>query len=210
MVFLSGDHVLGTNITVANVARVTMRGESSDNIAAIVCNGQVGLSFTSVIRIEIYSMVFTSCGRDYGISPVKNYALLLQSTQHAELVNCLFHENPGTALVVNNTNTTLAGNRFNHNCCESNFSCLGGCGVTALNSKVTFTGNTVLKFLETLQHYKLLLVVAVQSTLHTALNLTSMESETSSATQHTMVVQSLPQTILYLASGEPTTSSNRK
>ena len=118
MVFLSGDHVLGTNITVANVARVTMRGESSDNIAAIVCNGQVGLSFTSVIRIEIYSMAFTSCGRDYGISPVTNYAL--QSIQHAKLVNCLFHDNPGTALVVNNTNATLAGNRFNHNCCESN------------------------------------------------------------------------------------------
>ena len=142
MVFLSGDHVLGANITVANVTRLTMRGESSDNIAAIVCNGQVGLSFTSVIGIGIYSLAFTSCGRDYGTSLVTKYALLLQSTQLAELVNCLFHDNPGTALVVNNTNGTLTGNRFNHNCCEFNVSSLGGCGITALNSKVTFTGNT--------------------------------------------------------------------
>ena len=140
LVFLSGDHALDTNITVAKVARLSMCGESSDNMAAIVCNGQVGLSFTSTMEIKIYSLAFTSCSRDHGISPVTSYALLLQSTQHAELVNCLFHDNLGTALVVNNTNTTLAGNRLNHNRCES---CLGGCGITALNCKLTFTGNTV-------------------------------------------------------------------
>ena len=140
LVFLSGDHALDTNITVDKVARLSMCGESSDNMAAIVCNGQVGLSFTSMMEIKIYSLAFTSCSRDHGISPVTSYALLLQSTQHAELVNCLFHDNPGTALVVNNTNATLPGNRFNHNRCES---CLGGCGITALNCKVTFTGNTV-------------------------------------------------------------------
>ena len=120
----------------------------------------LGLSFTSMMEIKIYSLSFISCSRDYGISPVTSYALLLQSTQHAELVNCLFHDNPGTALVVNNTNTTLAENRFNHNHCES---CLGGCGITALNCKLTFTGNTVFlgNFVTFCIDHKLLVVVAV-------------------------------------------------
>ena len=42
MVFLPGDHTLDTNITVANVSRLTMRGEfSSGNIATVVRNGSV-------------------------------------------------------------------------------------------------------------------------------------------------------------------------
>ena len=46
MVFLPGDHTLDTNITVANVTRLTMRGESSSGkIATVVCSGSVGLSF---------------------------------------------------------------------------------------------------------------------------------------------------------------------
>ena len=40
MVFLPGDHVLDINITVTNVATLTMHGESSsDNIITIVRNG---------------------------------------------------------------------------------------------------------------------------------------------------------------------------
>ena len=40
IVFLPGEHYLDTNITVANVARLTMRGESSsDNIVTVVHNG---------------------------------------------------------------------------------------------------------------------------------------------------------------------------
>ena len=42
MVFLPGGHTLDTNITVANVSRLTMRGEfSSGNIATVVRNGSV-------------------------------------------------------------------------------------------------------------------------------------------------------------------------
>ena len=50
MVFLPGDHALNVNITVANVARLTMHGESSSgNRARVVCNGSVGLRFTSMV-----------------------------------------------------------------------------------------------------------------------------------------------------------------
>ena len=168
MVFLPGDHTLDTNITVANVTRLTMRGESpSGNRATVVCSGPVGLSFTSIVDFKIDSLAFTSCNRKYvmalpdftrwNVIPngtiIVHVALLLHST-HAELVNCSFHENPGTALVVNNTNITLAGNTFKHNNYYleefEGFDCFGysmrGGAVTAVHSNLIFTGNTT--FLE--------------------------------------------------------------
>ena len=154
MVFLPGVHVLDTNITVANVSRLTMHGESfSGNIATIVCNGSVGLSFTSMVDFRIDSLAFTSCSRRYYVIPPGipgwytyisvHAALLLQCTQYAELVNCSFHHNNGTALVVNNTNITLEDINFvqNHVYCKGDDN-LGGGGITAHNSNLTFTGNT--------------------------------------------------------------------
>ena len=147
MVFLPGHHALNMSITVTNVTRLTMHGESSSgNRATVVCHGSFGLSCTNMVEFEIYSLAFTSCGRNDGVSPSSHYALLLQSTQHAELVNCFFHDNLGTALLVKNTNVTLAGNsEFIHNHCESN-SCVGGGGIRALSSNIAITGNT--NFLE--------------------------------------------------------------
>ena len=150
MVFLPGDHALNMNITVSNVTRLTMRGESSSgNRATVVCSGSVGLRFTSMVEFKIYSLDFTSCSRllRYAITvpdspPGPVYAALdLQSTQHNELVNCSFHGNPATALVVNNTDITLAGStKFTHNrACGVNV--LGG-AIIALSSNLTFTGNT--------------------------------------------------------------------
>ena len=125
MVFLPGDHTLDTNITVANVARLTMCGEFfQGNGASIVCNVSVGFSFTSMVELKIYSLAFKSCSRNY-TPPVRNYALLLHSMQYTELSNLSFHDNLATALVVNNTNPTLSGNiEFTHNHCESD-SCVG-------------------------------------------------------------------------------------
>ena len=102
MMFLPGDHVLDRNITVANVTRLTMRGESSSgNRATVVCNGSFFLIFTSMVDLKIHLLDFTS---------FTYHALSLQSAQRTELVNCSFHGNHGTALVVNNTDITLAGN----------------------------------------------------------------------------------------------------
>ena len=151
MVFLPGDHVLDRNITVANITKLTMCGDSSSsNIATIVRIWSVGFSFTNVTGFNINSLTFTSHKRfwSYSSHPAGNSALLLQSTQHAKLVNCSFHDNLGTALVVNNTNIALAGNTgFINNLCA----CQRvrhyemhqlGCGITAFNSNITFTGNT--------------------------------------------------------------------
>ena len=46
MIFLPGDHTLDTDITVADVARMTMHEVSSlGNIATVVCNGPVNLLY---------------------------------------------------------------------------------------------------------------------------------------------------------------------
>ena len=147
MVFLPGDHNLDTNIKVANITRFTMcKASYLGNKATIVHNTSVGFSFTSVAEFKVYFLAFRSYSWNDGIFPGGNYALHLQSIQNAELVNCSFHDNIGTALVVIDTNIILSGNSdFTHNHCEST-SCVGSGGVVALSSNVTFTGNTT--FLE--------------------------------------------------------------
>ena len=153
MLFLPGDHALNTNITVTDIARLTMQGESSSgNIAKVVCNGSVGLSFTNMVEFKIYSLNFSACSRSSGgPPPSRYYALLLQSTQYAALVDCSFYDNIGNALVVRNTSVTLAGNsEFIHNHCESN-SCIGGGGIVIFSSNVTITGNTT--FLDNLGRF---------------------------------------------------------
>ena len=143
MVFLPGDHTLDMNITVANVARLTiLRESSSDNIATVVRNGSVGFSFKNVVDFNIYSMAFTSYNMSWDYDA--NSALLLNSSQNAKLINCSFHGNLGTALTVHNTSITLAENsKFTHNQCGcKSLNCELGCGITAINSNLTFIGNT--------------------------------------------------------------------
>ena len=133
MVFLSGAHSLDTNIILAKITRLTMLGESfSGNTVKIVCSESVGLSFTGIENLKIYSVAFTSCSRKGGNLPASNFSLLLQSIPHAELVNCSFHDNFGNALMAINTNITLTGSsdfRQNH------------CAITALSSNLAITGN---------------------------------------------------------------------
>ena len=138
MVFLPGDHVLDLNITVANVASLTMHGESSlGNVPTVVCSGPVGLLFSNMVDFKMYSLAVRSCNRSLRVNdqladPASNSALFLISTQSAELANCSFYDNPCTALAVHNTSITLAENTFEKN----------QCGITALNSNLLFTGNT--------------------------------------------------------------------
>ena len=131
LVFLPGDHVLDRNITVVNVTRLTMRGESSSGNRATVV-GTFHLIFTSTVDLKIHLLAFTS---------FTYHTLSLYSTQYTELVNCSFHGNHGTALVVNNTDITLAGStEFKHN--RACGIIVQGGAITALSSNLTFTGNT--------------------------------------------------------------------
>ena len=133
MVFLPGDHILDTSIIVVNVTSLTMRGEfSSGNIATVVCTGSCLLMFRTMVDLKIHSLAFTS---------FTSYGLGLYSTQYTELVNCSFHNNNGTALVVSNANITLAGNsefKHNHGLCGD---FMAGGAIYAVGSNLTFTGN---------------------------------------------------------------------
>ena len=81
LMFLPGDHVLDRNITVANVSRLTMRGESSsDSIATVVRNGSVGFSFTNMVDLNIYSLAFTSYNRSWSYSSHPATSALLLET----------------------------------------------------------------------------------------------------------------------------------
>ena len=84
-VFLPGDHSLDTNITVTNVTRLIMCGESSSyNLPTVICDRPVGLSFTSMVDFKLHSLAFTSCSRDFSDPP--KYALLFDLVKLAELV----------------------------------------------------------------------------------------------------------------------------
>ena len=151
IMFLPGDHVLDTNVTVANVARLTMRGgSSSGNIPTVIRNGSVGFFFLSMVELKIYSLAFISSSRNYnhGILPTIKYALFLYSTRYAKLVNCSFHDNFCSALIVIDTSVTLTGNSvFTHNHCES---CSKGSVFTACSSNLTFTRNTTFLGMESM------------------------------------------------------------
>ena len=166
IVFLSGDHILDANIIVADVSSLTMSGESSsgNDRATVVCSGPVGLKFTNIINFKIQFLAFTNCSTTYPVpldilnimltsiwgnplTPLSfpfiiKHALLLQSTQYAELVNCSFHDNIGTALVVINSSITAENNDFTHNYCESSKCAVFGGGIVTFSSSLTFTGNT--------------------------------------------------------------------
>ena len=145
IVFLPGNHTLDRDITVANVANLTIRGQSP--IARVICNGPVGFHFTNTTNLNILSLAFTSCNMSWSYAGRRtgNSALFLQSTLYAKLVNCSFHANLGIALAVIHTIIAVAENEFVHNQCGRwSFTKIRGlgCGITALNSTLTFTGNT--------------------------------------------------------------------
>ena len=153
LVFLPGNHTLDRNITVANVARLTIYGtSSSDNIATVVRNGSVDFRFTNMVDFDIYSLGFTSYRFwSYGSLLASNSALLLQYITYVELVSCSFHDNLGSGLTVHNTNITLTNIKFtcNHCGCKSfseSFSegCRLGCQLSLLSTATCHLLGTLL------------------------------------------------------------------
>ena len=161
MVILPGDHVLNRNITISYKSKLIMRGDvSSGSQPTITCNRLVGFLLYHIEHVHVSSLSLTLCSRIYTIPPdlrakfllglqcaYERFAIFLFFTQYAELVNCSFHNNTGTALLVSNSNITFAGNNeFIHNHCAESISCVQGGGIAARNSSLTFIGNTA--FLE--------------------------------------------------------------
>ena len=158
MVFLLGEHLLDTDITVANITRLTMSGEStSGSVPTVICNGSVGFFFGSLEYLKVSSLAFTFCSRTYDsfteiLSKFLHgrdddhhfkFALGLEFAQHVELVNCSFHDNFGTALAMDNAYITIRDNNdFLRNHCTGSNACALGGGIAAIDSHLTFIGNT--------------------------------------------------------------------
>ena len=142
-------------------------------------------------------------------------------------MDCFFYDNDGTALVVSNTNITIAGNNFTHNSAQ------GGCCGAILMHSINITDNAVLSFrginnfinnsagygggaiyasnllsVESTSSATQQVLMVGQSAHMTTLHFGSMEQTTSSITHQVFwVVQSTHQTTLHLFSLEPKTSS---
>ena len=140
----------------------------------------------NMTNLKVSSLAFTSCSRYYGITSASKYAMLLQSTQYVKLVNCSFHDNLGTALVVNSTDIILAGSDdfIHYHCTESNF-CVGGGGIAAVSSNLTFIGNTT--FMENNATYG----AAGIYLMNCSLTSTQLETSNSSTTRTQVVARTL-------------------
>ena len=134
LMFLPGDHTLGTNISVADTNSYSLLGVLQN--ATIKCEENVGFTFFNILHIRIHHLVFTSCGiyRAVGIDDViydpprvitQKFALFMDSILQIDITNSSFENNTGTALGVNNSRLTLDGNN----------SFIGNCNVNAILSK---------------------------------------------------------------------------
>ena len=141
LVFLPGAHTLDRNITVSNVTRLTMRGESSS--ARIVCNGSVGFKFENMVDFKTHSLTFSSCGTNFGCSNFKS-ALLLQSIEHAELVNCSFHDNVGGITVLESNLEFIGNTSFVGNNAELGSGCnVANCSSNLVDSNTLDSSGTI-------------------------------------------------------------------
>ena len=98
-------------------------------------------------------MTFTSCGRLHTIYIVRSrsvyYAVRFESVEHIEAVDCVFHDNYGTALGIFNSRAAFSGNNtFSSNCrrCSDGGECwysicYGG-GIYVEASGANFSGIT--------------------------------------------------------------------
>ena len=97
-------------------------------------------------------MTFTSCGRSHTIHRGRSrsvyYAVRFESVQHIEVIDCVFHDNYGTALGIFNSSASFSGNNtFSSNCrrcsngggCSHTSGCFGG-GIYVEASDANFSG----------------------------------------------------------------------
>ena len=143
MEFLPGNHTLEQTISVTNLPRLTLHGDSSslpEITSRIKCTWPAGFVFTDITELYISAMAFISCGH---CSSEAADTLLVQQ---CNLSNCSFHNNInaddfgcqhcGGALYIENSNATLTMNKF-----QDNTAAVGG-ALTVEFSILNLTMNT--------------------------------------------------------------------
>ena len=160
---LPGNHTLASNLIIANIQRLDILGDATSlTPSTIKCSdSNVGFAFRNISEVRVHDMTFTSCGISHNIIVYKinsyivhkfiyqssivqqYYAILFESVQHIEVVECVFYHNFGTALGIFKSSATLSGNNmFSSNCkCSNVHGCIGG-GIYAEKSNAKFNGNT--------------------------------------------------------------------
>ena len=117
-----------------------------------VCSSSVGFAFRNISEVRLEGLAFVACDKSHLIRyafATNYYAVLLQSIQTAEIINCTFKDSYGCALGVVDSHVVLKGNNsFLNNCrlCSNEgchavgSTCYGG-GVFADGSNLSFTGS---------------------------------------------------------------------
>ena len=151
--FMPGEHMLSTNISIANRNSYTLIGLRKgikDEKSIIKCEKNIGFTFSNMRYIRIHYLVFTSCGthrsvgmRNDPLSAISQmFALFMNSILQIDITNSTFENNTGTALGVHNSRLMLDGNNSfigNFRSCVSisSYSCQGG-GLYSSNSSLMF------------------------------------------------------------------------
>ncbi len=150
MKFLPGNHTLEQTMSVTNLTRFTLRGNSSsfpELTSRILCtSSSAGFMFTDITGLHITDLAFISSW--HNVSGLVSAILLQQSY----ISNCTFENHinsvtndytniiTGAVLVVKHSAITITGNIFQNNSDEG-WSGLGG-ALYVYNSTLNLTGNT--------------------------------------------------------------------
>ena len=153
--FLPGEHMLSSNISVADTNSYSLLGVLQNATTRIKCEENVGFTFSNILYIRIHHLVFTSCGiyRIVGIDDViydspraitQMFGLFMDSILQIDIINSTFENSTGTALGGNNSRLALDGNNSfigNFRGCPNiiTSNCQGG-GLYASNSSLMFRG----------------------------------------------------------------------
>ena len=155
--FLPGNHILDSNLTIADIQHLNILGNgSSQTPSRVECTGSnVGFEFRNISEVRVRDMTFTSCERSHTIyfrrSKLEKsayYAVRFESVQHIEVIDCVFHDNHDTALGIFNSSAVFSGNnKFSSNCrrcpysieCLPSLGCFGG-GIYIEASEANFSG----------------------------------------------------------------------
>ena len=153
--FLPGDHTLDSNLTIADIQQLNIVGNTTSlTPSRVECTGfNVGFEFRNISEVRVRDMTFTFCGRLHTIYIVRSrsvyYAVRFESVEHIEAVDCVFHDNYGTALGIFNSRAAFSGNNtFSNNCrrCsdsgECQYSICYGGGIYVEASGANFSGIT--------------------------------------------------------------------
>ena len=151
---MPGTHTLNGNLTITNIRRLEIHAAVLPT--RVVCDSQVGFTFSNIYKVRIEGFVFVSCARSGIVQTYfpTYYGLHLQSVQMAEIIDCTFQDSYGSALGVVDSDVVLKGNnRFLNNCrlcsdgsCNINYYfqtpiCYGG-GVFVQRSNLNITGSS--------------------------------------------------------------------